>query len=318
MKVTLNQKISNLLGLTHSSPISNGLGLQHDVAMTVITLFVRKSCLYENGELRLREHTVKRIMYFLVSPKGVWLLISSLFFQIVNPVLIDPVFALTNYKVRGTYPQTRYLRDCHTTKQSQALILRNKCVSFIKLTRKSSESKSSIFNIREREKTNSSQKSPVCVQENIETLMTELLRNLPAYANRASQRARRLSRTTQTYSYMLMAGKPEFAPLPTNPVENTENISKNSQDKDVKQVFFTTLERQYIKGKPIQSQQFHWLFLTKAEDGWQMVMMFTQTGSYPKSKPPTPPRDSTNGVVGQAIQTWLRDCRAADNRSRKN
>ena len=228
----------------------------------------------------------KRVIYFLLFPKAKWLVISSLFFQIISSALIDSVFASTNYPHR----------------------------TYTHIKRKSSESESSLLKNKEQKKPNSSHKSSVCVQENIEILMTELLRNLPSYANRASQRGRRLSRATQTYSYMLMAGKPEFVPLPTNPIEDTENVSKKSQGKDVKQVFFTTLERQYIKGKPIQSQQFHWLFLTKTEDSWRMVMMFTQTGSYPKNKPPTPPRDSSNGVVGQAIQTWLRDCRAVDNK----
>ena len=293
MKVTQNQKISNLYedGGLHSRDIPFCSRFAYPIA--------------------------KRIIYLLLFSKARLLIVSSLFFQILNPALIDSVFASTNY-LRKTYPQTRYLPDCDARKQSQTLILRNKCVSPINLTKKVPESKSSLFNIKERKKSNSSRKSPACIEGNVEVLMTELLRNLPSYANRASQRGRRLSRTVQTYSYMLMAGKPEFVPLPTNPIENTENTSKKSQDKDVKQVFFTTLERQYIKGKPIESQQFHWLFLTKTEDGWQMVMMFTQTGSYPKGKPPTPPRDSSNSVVGQAIQTWLRDCQLADNRRRKS
>ncbi|KST62814.1 hypothetical protein BC008_20180 [Mastigocoleus testarum BC008] len=171
---------------------------------------------------------------------------------------------------------------------------------------------------QEKQSINFSRKLSVCMEKDVEALMTKLLRDLPGYANRVSQRSRRLSRTTQTYSYMLMAGKPEFSPLPTNILEDTGNRSKKSQDKDVKQVFFTTLERKYIQKKPIQSQQFHRLFLTKTKDGWHMVMMFTQTGSYPKSKPPTPPRDSSNGVVGQAIKTWLRDCRVAESTSRRS
>ena len=80
----------------------------------------------------------------------------------------------------------------------------------------------------------------------------------------------------------------------------------------VEQVFFTTLERQYTARKAVQLQQFHWLFLTKSESGWRKVMMFTQTGYYPVNKqPPSPPRDSSNGVIGQAVDTWLQDCRAA-------
>jgi hypothetical protein len=40
-----------------------------------------------------------------------------------------------------------------------------------------------------------------------------MLRDLPSYANRTSQRARHLNRTTDISSYMLLAGRPEFAPL---------------------------------------------------------------------------------------------------------
>lgn len=248
----------------------------------------------------LAYRTAKRIVYFLIFRKARWLLIPSLFIQCINPGLVDPVFASTNYvpkPVESSYPLN--LIDS-------------------RLTWNKGKGVKSDTRTNKQKKPNSSRKRPVCMQGDIEILMTELLRNLPSYANRASQRARRLSRTTQIYSYMLMAGKPEFTPLPTNPLADTENLSKNSPDKNVEQVFFTTLERQYIKGKPIQSQQFHRLFLTKTKDGWQMVMMFTQTGSYPKSKPPTPPRDSSNGVVGQAIQTWLRDCRVAENRKGKS
>ena len=42
------------------------------------------------------------------------------------------------------------------------------------------------------------------------------MRDLPSYANRASQRARRLQRKTDVYSYMSVAGKPDFTPLPLN------------------------------------------------------------------------------------------------------
>ncbi|MEO1374951.1 MAG: hypothetical protein AAFW70_11635, partial [Cyanobacteria bacterium J06635_10] len=62
--------------------------------------------------------------------------------------------------------------------------------------------------------------------------------------------------------------------------------------------------------RAVQLQGFHWLFLTKTENGWRMAMMYSQTGGYPKQKPPTPPRDSSNSAVAQGIKTWLRDCRA--------
>ena len=148
-----------------------------------------------------------------------------------------------------------------------------------------------------------------CANLDLSTLTTKLLSDLPSYSNRATQRARRLKRSVEVYSYMLVAGKQNFQPLP---LKNwTEEASKStSETKGVEQVFFTTLERQYTKGKAIQLQGFHWLFLTQTKSGWRMAMMYSQIGGYPKQKPPTPPRDSSNSAVGQGIKTWLRDCRA--------
>lgn len=149
-----------------------------------------------------------------------------------------------------------------------------------------------------------------CSEQSIENLITPLLRDLPSYTNRASQRARRLKRKTDVYSYMALAGKPDFTPLPLNAGINNTDALKSSEEK-VEQVFFTTLERQYIRGRAVQLQEFHWLFLTKSQSGWRMVTMFSQIGSYPVTKnPPTPPRDSSNGTVAQGINAWLRDCRA--------
>ncbi|MBF1990429.1 hypothetical protein [Fischerella thermalis] len=150
-----------------------------------------------------------------------------------------------------------------------------------------------------------------CSEPNLEILTTQLLQDLPSYANRVIQRARRFGRKTDIFSYVLAAGRPEFTPLPLN---LTGEIPKELKytEKDVKQVFFTTLERQYIGKKAVELQQFHWLFLAKAENGWWMVMMFSRTGSDLKQNPPTPPQDSSHGVVAQGIQTWLRDCRAGD------
>lgn len=160
------------------------------------------------------------------------------------------------------------------------------------------------------QRTDTSKEKSFCSQQNIETLTTPLLRDLPSFTNRASQRARRLSRKADVYSYMIVAGKPDFTPLPFNSGINNTDASKSSDEK-VEQIFFTTLERQYIAGKAVQLQEFHWLFLTNTKSGWRMVTMFSQIGSYPVTKqPPTPPRDSGNGTVAQGINAWLRDCRA--------
>ncbi len=148
-----------------------------------------------------------------------------------------------------------------------------------------------------------------CREKNLETLTTQLLQDLPSYANRANQRARRRKRSSDVFSYMVLAGRPEFQPLPLN-LAGDHLDEQKSLDTKVEQVFFTTLERRYIDRKAIELQEFHWLFLTKTQNGWFLVMMLTQTGSFTNKQPPTPPRDSSNGTVAQGIKAWLRDCQA--------
>jgi hypothetical protein len=149
-----------------------------------------------------------------------------------------------------------------------------------------------------------------CSEQKIESITTYLLRDLPSYANRASQRSRRLTRRGDTFSYTIAAGKPEFQPLPLNPNATSLDTAKTLSE-GVEQVFFTTLERQYTAGKSLELQQFHWLLLTKTSSGWRKVMMFSRGGSFPVTKQPlSPPRESSNGVVAQAVDAWLRDCQA--------
>ncbi|MEH2200437.1 hypothetical protein [Nostoc sp.] len=162
--------------------------------------------------------------------------------------------------------------------------------------------------LAERGNVNDGAKS-LCSEQNLETLTIQLLEDLPSYTNRASQRARRLSRSSDIYSYVLVAGKPEFAPLPLNLEEYGADPSKNSAS-GIEQVFFTTLGRQYIGRKALELQEFHWLLLTKTTTGWRLVMMFSQTSSNSTQQPLSPPRDSSNGTVAQGVKTWLRDCQA--------
>lgn len=149
----------------------------------------------------------------------------------------------------------------------------------------------------------------LCSEQDLETLTTQLLQDLPSYTNRAIQRARRRSRSADLYSYMLVAGKPEFTPLPLN-LEEYSTSAPESSASGVEQVFFTTLERQYIGKKAIELQEFHWLLLTKTKSGRRLVMMFTQTGSYSEKQALSPPRDSSNGAIAQGVKAWLRDCQA--------
>ncbi|MBD2342235.1 hypothetical protein H6G64_35545 [Calothrix sp. FACHB-156] len=148
-----------------------------------------------------------------------------------------------------------------------------------------------------------------CTEQNIESLTTWLLRYLPSYTNRVTQRARRRSRSSEVYSYMLLAGRPEFTPLPLNPGIDTPETAKTAAS-GVDQVFFTTLERQYLGGKAVELEEFHWLLLTKTQNGWRLVMMFTQTDASVPGQPTSPPRDSSNSATAQAIKIWLRDCEA--------
>lgn len=159
------------------------------------------------------------------------------------------------------------------------------------------------------------EKKFVCSEQSLETFITHLLRDLPSYANRASQRGRRLRRSSDIYSYMLIAGKPEFQPLPLK-FDSDNNDGQKSTTSEVEQVFFTTLERQYVDRKAVELEEFHWLFLTKTSNGWRFVIMFSQTGAYPQQQPPSPPRDSSNGSVAQGIKAWLRDCEAGSVRVR--
>ncbi|HAZ48578.1 MAG TPA: hypothetical protein DDW76_16415 [Cyanobacteria bacterium UBA11369] len=145
--------------------------------------------------------------------------------------------------------------------------------------------------------------------KDLETLITLLLRDLPSYANRVTQRARRRSRSVEVYSYVILAGRPEFEPLTLGPGAYTPT-APDSNSEQLRQVFITTLERQYVGNKPVLLQQYHWLFLTHTDSGWLLAMMFSQTGLYSDERPPTAPRESSQGVIGQAIQIWLRDCRA--------
>lgn len=144
----------------------------------------------------------------------------------------------------------------------------------------------------------------------VETLVALLIRDLPSYANRQTRSSVPLRSALKPPSHMIIAGRPEFEPLPLKPGELPP-----SRDADPTQVFISTLERQYAGDRVFDLQQHHWLFLTRSSSGWRLVFMFTRTASATPNTPPTPPRDSSDGAIAQAIKTWLRDCRAGVIRS---
>ena len=140
---------------------------------------------------------------------------------------------------------------------------------------------------------------------NLHALMRLLLRDLPSYSNRVNQRAYTDFRTTDVPGYVIVADHVEYEPLSLN----SEEKLPPAADQPV-QVFFTTLERQYVSGKPVSLQHYHRLFLVETQDGWQLSLMFSTLGNYPADQPPTPPQDTSQGVIAQAIRLWLRDCHA--------
>ncbi|MDX2214280.1 MAG: hypothetical protein SFY66_13405 [Oculatellaceae cyanobacterium bins.114] len=143
----------------------------------------------------------------------------------------------------------------------------------------------------------------------VEAIMPPLLRDLPSYTNREIQRSRRQERTYVSPGYVLIAGNPEFDPLSLGPGEYSPTVAED----DVRQVFFTTLERRYVEGALVRQQNYHWIFLTETSQGWQLASMFSRSGGYfSLPQPPSPPEDTSQGAIAQAIRAWLNDCQAGD------
>lgn len=138
----------------------------------------------------------------------------------------------------------------------------------------------------------------------VKTLTDLLLKDIPSYANRVMQRARQIDKNI-SFGYVLVAGRPEFEPLP---LRNSQSQYSSSFPDATEQIFFTTLERRYSNNKVVQMQVYHWLFLAPTDKGWQLVTVFTRIGSTVPGKPPLPPRETSDGIIGQAVSLWLKDC----------
>jgi hypothetical protein len=139
-------------------------------------------------------------------------------------------------------------------------------------------------------------------------LTTNLIQNIPDYSNRVIQRTQNRHQNANIETYVIAAGRPEIEPL------NLPQINYSAtNDKTPQQIFFTTLERQYFNNQKIERETYHWLFVTLADNGWYLVTMFSRFGNATKNTPPTPPQESSNGIIGQAVSLWLRDCRNDSN-----
>ena len=156
-------------------------------------------------------------------------------------------------------------------------------------------------------------KNNYCDQK-LASLTDLLLKDLPNYSNRVIQRTQNLNQNAGISTYILAAGKGQFEALDLPQIQYNAEVTESP-----KQIFFTTLERQYItenstaqspKTRKIERETYHWLFLTPTNHGWRMVAMYSRFGSSAPDNLPTPPQETSNGIIGQAIQLWLKDCRA--------
>ena len=147
---------------------------------------------------------------------------------------------------------------------------------------------------------------PMVCPQDVETLTAGLLRDLPSYANRVARRTLGTTPDDTQFGTVLLAGRAEFEPLPIEALA-FEPVA----DDATQQVFFTTLERRYLDGETMRQEQYHWLFLVPTVNGWRLTLMFSRLGpaDHP-ARPPTPPQESSDGIMGQAVRLWLRDCRA--------
>ncbi|WP_160148439.1 hypothetical protein [[Leptolyngbya] sp. PCC 7376] len=146
--------------------------------------------------------------------------------------------------------------------------------------------------------------APICVNSFPE-MMPQLLADLPSYSNRVIQRARKLERQEDTFSYVIEAGLPDFRPLALKQQQFTPSAADTTE-----QVFFSTLNRQYIKNQTITLENHHWLFVTPSSQGWAVVHLLSALHQTEPGAIAIPPRNATNGSVGKAIQLWLRDYNA--------
>lgn len=136
------------------------------------------------------------------------------------------------------------------------------------------------------------------------TLVDRLLPDLPSYANRIIVRSRFSPNTNTPPGYALpqiiLAGRPEFEPLLLN---SEDAIPENST-----QVFITTLERQYHQGKAVNVQQYHWLFFTQTQKGWELAKIVSRFGNAADIRPFL--SLNSESEFAEAIRLWLRDCQA--------
>ncbi len=133
-----------------------------------------------------------------------------------------------------------------------------------------------------------------------------LIRDLPSYANRATQRSRRSVKDLNYSSYVL-AGQPNLSPIAVTNPEYSPAFAQSPPQ----QLFISTLENQFQGQRMTERQRFHWLFLSHSGQGrWHLALMYSRLGKKAPDSTVLPSLDSSNTPVGEAVNLWLRDCRA--------
>ncbi|ESA34151.1 hypothetical protein N836_18050 [Leptolyngbya sp. Heron Island J] len=139
----------------------------------------------------------------------------------------------------------------------------------------------------------------------LDSLSKLLIRDIPSYTNRILQSSVADIPTAYRPAYVIAASQPDQVPLE---IRDRVYTTLPDSSEQLRQLFFTTLERQYSGLEATAINHFHWLFLAPDDMGWRMVFMFSAIAAGDDAQ--IPPRDSSQGSVGQAVQQWLRDCRA--------
>jgi hypothetical protein len=141
-----------------------------------------------------------------------------------------------------------------------------------------------------------------------------MLRDVANYGNRVSQRSRRSVNDILPQSHIISASSANIDSLEPSQYRTIPPIEE-IRAQGLESIFFTTLERQSLQSETVLLQHYHWAFLADTSQGWALAFMYSTLGGYPATDPPTPPRDSNQGVIAQAIRLWLRDCEAGSVRA---
>lgn len=134
----------------------------------------------------------------------------------------------------------------------------------------------------------------------LDLLIAELVKDLPAYANRVIQRSPSRTDLREPRSTIIYA-----VALPPEPLPVAPDLPPSD---DLHRAFIATRERFYENNRAIAFQRYHWLFLRRSADGWELVKLYSKSDPYPGYKILPQPWDSSKSAIALAIRLWLRDC----------